>query len=109
MENTYVTITGTHNYLGMKPFKVGRVVRLTKEPDNPYDCEAIKIELPYLDTVGYVANSAHTVFEGTNSAGRLYDKIGDTAYARVMFITHSSVIARVLSEDEAKSIEFPKE
>lgn len=109
MENTYVTITGTHNYLGKKPFKVGRIVKLAKEPDNQFDCEAIKVELPYLDTVGYVANSAHTVFEGTNSAGRLYDKIGEEAYAKVMFITHSSIIARVLSAEEAKGIEFPKE
>ena len=30
------------------------------------------------------------------SAGRLYDKIDDYAYAQTMFITHSSVIALVL-------------
>lgn len=101
-EANYITVTGANNYYGKKPFKIGRVLKLEKEPDNGFDTEAVKVTLPYIDTVGYVANSVHTVYEGTYSSGRLYDKIGDTAYAEVMFITHSSVIARLLSDDEVK-------
>ena len=99
-KNILITITGANNYFGKKPFKVGRVLKLTKEPDNDFDCEAIKAILPYIGTVGYVANSIHTVYEGTHSAGRLYDKIGDNAYIKIMFITHSSAIAKLLTDEE---------
>ncbi|MBQ7974766.1 MAG: DNA-binding protein [Clostridia bacterium] len=100
MNGNYITIVGQRHYFGMKPFKVGGTVKLVKEPDNDCDSEAIRVEMPYIDTIGYVANSSHTVFDGTNSAGRIYDKIGDFAYARVCFITHSSVIADIISPEE---------
>ena len=102
MENTFVTITGVRNYYGMKPFRVGKIFRIVKEEDNDYDEEAIRAELPMIDTIGYVANSTNTVFAGTVSAGRLYDKIDDYAYAQTMFITHSSVIALVLSPEQVE-------
>lgn len=103
MENTFVTITGVRSYYGMKPFKVGKIFRIVKESDNEYDEEAIRAELPMIDTIGYVANSTNTVFAGTVSAGRLYDKIDDYAYAQTMFITHSSVIALVLSPEQVEN------
>lgn len=96
MESMYITITGLNYYFGAKPFKIDRIVKLVKEPDNENDDEAIRVELPYIDTIGYVANSTHTVYGGTQSAGRIYNKIGDTAYAQVKFITHAGVIAQVL-------------
>lgn len=99
MEDIFITITGLNHYLGMKPFKVGRKVRLVKDKENDFDSEAIRVELPYIDTIGYVANSTHTVYDGTLSAGRVYEKIAEKAVAQVMFITHSGVIAKVLSED----------
>lgn len=102
MENTFVTITGVRNYYGMKPFKVGKIFRIFKEDDNDYDEEAIRAELPMIDTIGYVANSANTVFAGTVSAGRLYDKIDDYAYGKVMFVTHSSAIVLVLDKEDVE-------
>lgn len=103
MDKTYfVTITGLNHYYGAKPFEIGRVIKLIKEPDNEYDNEAIVAFLPFIDKIGYVANSTNTVYQGTISAGRLYDKIEDYAYARVMFITHSSVIALVLDKDDVE-------
>lgn len=107
MENYFVTITGMSHYLGMNPYKVNRLVKLVKEPDNPHDPEAIRVELPFIDTIGYVANSVNTVFAGTYSAGRLYDKLEDYAYAQVMFITHSSVIAIVLQKEEVEEKDAP--
>ena len=89
----------------MKPFKVGRVVKLVKERDNEFDEDAIRVELPFIDTVGYVANSTNTVYKGTYSAGRLYDKIGDEAFAQIMFITHSSAIALILPPDEDEEVD----
>ena len=102
MENIFITITGVNHYFGMKPFKIGKVFRIVKENDNGYDNEAIRAELPMIDTIGYVANSTNTVYAGTISAGRLYDKIDEYAYAQTMFITHSGVIALVLSPDEVE-------
>ncbi len=67
MEEIFVTITGMNNYYGFKPFRVGKIFKLTKDEDNIYDCEAIRAEMPMIDTIGYVANStkpyttAHTV------------------------------------------------
>ena len=114
MENIFVTITGQNQYLGLKPFKVGRVIKLVKDRDNEFDEDAIRAELPFIDTIGYVANSTNTVYKGTYSAGRLYDKIGEEAFAQIMFITHSSAIAMILppeaddeeDEDGEDSFEF---
>ncbi len=101
MENTvFITITGVNNYYGKKPFKVGRTIKLEKEPYNEYDPTAIVVTLPYIEKIGYVANSVRTVYEGTYSAGRLYDKFDSCAYAQVVVVTHSSVIARLLSDSE---------
>ena len=99
MNEIYITITGQDYYLGMKPFKVGRRVRLVKDTENEFDSEAIRVELPYIDTIGYVANSTHTVYDGTQSAGRVYDRIGDISCAEVMFITRSGVIAKILQSE----------
>ena len=49
-----------------------------------------------------MANSIHTVYEGTLSAGRLYDKFESAAYAEVIVVTHSSVVARLLPDSEVK-------
>ena len=103
MEKTYfITITGINHYYGKKPFEIGRVIKIIKEPDNEYDKEAIVAFLPFIDKIGYVANSTNTVYDGTISAGRLYDKIEDYAYAKIMFVTHSSVIAIVLDKDDVE-------
>lgn len=99
MEATFITITGTNHYYGLKPFKISGIVKLVKDKMNDYDGDAIAVTMPYIGIVGYVANSPNTTFKGTHSAGRLYDSVGDYAYARVMFITHSSVIALVLPEE----------
>ena len=112
MSTMFVTITGIHHYYGDKPFEIGRVVRLVKEPDNKHDDDAIRVELPFIETVGYVANSTNTVYRGTYSAGRIYDKIEDAAFAEVAFITHSSVIAAVLppedvEEKETEQLDLP--
>ena len=104
----FITITGLNHYYGKKPFEVGRVFKIIKEPDNDYDDEAICAFLPFIEKIGYVANSTNTVYQGTVSAGRIYDKIEDYAYARTMFITHSSVIALVLDKDDVENSDDDK-
>ena len=108
MERILITITGLNHYLGMKPFKVNRLVKLAKEPVNPYDPEAIRVELPFIDTIGYVANSVNTVYVGTYSAGRLYDKFEAYTYAQVMVLTRSSVIAVLVPPEEVEAQDVPE-
>ena len=97
----YVTLTGLNYRYGTMPFAVGQKVRLVKEPENQADREAIRAELPGLGKVGYVANSTHTVKGDCYSAGRLYDKIGNTAVAKVKYILCDAVICKVKADTAA--------
>ena len=60
MKELYVTITGFKHYYGQTPFQVGRKIKCVKEPDNPYDTEAIRATMKHIGTVGYIANSPYT-------------------------------------------------
>ena len=109
----YVTLTGLNYRFGTAPFQVGQKVTLVKEPENAYDCEAVRAELPGLGKVGYVANSTRTVAGNCCSAGRLYDKIGDTAVAKVKYILENAVVCKVKvspvnqpAETDEDNIEF---
>ena len=92
MEKMYFTITGTCFYHGKDFFEKGMTVKLVKDPDNEYDNEAIRVELEGLGLVGYVANSPRTVVGESFSAGRLYDKIEDTAEGTVLFNVENGVL-----------------
>ena len=48
MGKVYFTLTGTQHYYGKDFLKKGMKVRLIKEPENEYDREAIRVELPGL-------------------------------------------------------------
>ena len=104
-EDMYATIVGLNNYEGNKVFKIGSVVKLVKEPDNEYDLEAIACETKYIGKTGYIANSAKTVTKGTMSAGRIYDKIDDVSFCEVKFVSHDSVIAKILTYEQIKELQ----
>ena len=97
MAKVFITLTGTKHYFGNDFLEKGTKIRLEKEPDNEYDKEAIKVTYEGLGKIGYVANSSYTVIGESMSAGRLYDKIGDVAYARVvrMFLTNLNYTLRI--------------
>lgn len=99
MRNVYITLTGTHYYYGKDFLKPGMRLKLEKEPDNKYDKEAIAVCLEGLGVIGYVANSTHTVIGECISAGRLYDKIGQTASVRIMYIVPTGVVCKVNLKD----------
>ena len=67
-------------------------VKITKDPENEFDKEAIKVEMDGLGTIGYVANSPYTVLGESISAGRLYDKIEDTAIGKVLYILPKGIL-----------------
>lgn len=92
---TYITVVGTDHYHGVDWCEKGKKLKLSKEPDNKYDKEAIRVEVPGLGKIGYVANSVKTVMGDSLSAGRLYDRIGDTALAEVEYIFEDKMICRV--------------
>ena len=92
MEEMYFTIAGCSHYYGTQFMEKGMKVKLEKEPDNPYDKEAIMVKIKGLGKCGYVANSPYTVQGESMSAGRLYDKIGDTAKAKVVLVTPHGTI-----------------
>ena len=100
----WFTITGTNHYMGKDFLEKGMKVRLEKEPDNKYDKEAIRVMMKGLGQVGYVANSPRTVIGDSFSAGRLYDRIGDTAKGKVVLVTDRGVLC-VLKKDKHPSPE----
>ena len=91
----FFTLTGTKHYYGSDFLKPGMKLELKKELDNEYDREAIVVNIDGLSQVGYVANSPYTVIGESMSAGRLYDKIGDTAIGEVVFVTDKGILCRV--------------
>lgn len=100
MEIIYFTVTGTNHYYGHEFFETGMKVRIVKEPDNEIDKEAIRVEMPGLGKCGYVANSTYTVQGESWSAGRIYDKIGDTAEGRVMYKLPRCVICSLVLNND---------
>lgn len=98
MDSIFITVTGMNHYFGSEFIEPRTVLRLTKDPDNEYDKEAIRVELEGLGKIGYVANSSYTVLGESMSAGRLYDRIGDTALAKVKYVLPKGIICKVVNK-----------
>ena len=101
----WFTITGTGLRYGQDFLEKGMKVRLEKEPDNEYDREAIKVTMKGLGQIGYVANSPKTVIGESYSAGRLYDKIGDTAKGKVFMVMEKGVLCYTEVEGQEKLVQ----
>ena len=95
MAKVFITLTGTKYYYGNDFLEKGMKLKLEKEPDNEYDKEAIKVTCEGLGKIGYVANSSYTVMGESMSAGRVYDTIGDTAYAKVVLVTAAGTLCKI--------------
>lgn len=95
MSRIYFTVTGINHYYGSDFIEPKMKVRLVKEPDNHYDREAIRVEVEGLGKIGYVANSIYTVIGESYSAGRLYDKIKNTAEGTVLHIMPKGLLCYV--------------
>ena len=95
MTKIYFTLTGTRHYYGSDFLKSGMKIQLEKEPDNKYDPEAIQVKLKGMGKIGYVANSPYTMIGESMSAGRIYDKIGKKAKAKVVLVTEHGTICSI--------------
>ena len=105
MSRIYFTLTGTNHRYGSDFIEPGMSLRLVKETDNEVDSEAISVEMEGFGQVGYVANSPYTVEGESYSAGRLYDKIGDTAAGTVLYVLQKGVLCYVetdAAEEESR-------
>lgn len=96
MNQMYFTIAGCRHYFGNNFMQKGMKVTLEKEPENEYDKEAIQVKIKGLGKCGYVANSPFSVKGESMSAGRLYDKIGDRAIGKIMFVLDGGVVCRIV-------------
>jgi len=96
MKELYFTLTGCSHYLGNKFLEKGMKIKLEKDPDNKFDKEAIKVSMKGLGTIGYVANSTYTVKGDSMSAGRLHDKIGKKAKAKVIVKLPDGAICKII-------------
>ena len=83
------------SFVGTEFLKEGMKLKLEKEPENQFDSEAILVKIKGLGKIGYVANSPYTVKGESMSAGRLYDKIGEKAKARVVFLLRDGALCKV--------------
>jgi tetratricopeptide (TPR) repeat protein len=91
---TYINITGTQYYRHFEPFRQGTVVDLIREPENPHDKYAIRVEIRG-ETVGYVANSKYTLIKEVKSARDLENV--SLKQAEVQFILLNEwVIAKLI-------------
>ncbi len=108
MEEMYFTIAGCNHYYGTEFMEKGMKVKLVKEPDNEYDKEAIQVKIKGLGKVGYVANSPYTVQGESMSAGRLYDKIGDKAKGKIVFVVGGTAVCRITDDGLEKMSEHEK-
>ncbi|MCJ8014168.1 HIRAN domain-containing protein [Paenibacillus sp. KQZ6P-2] len=96
----HIAITGTTHYFGTSFLKPGQVVHLVKDPENPYDQEAIKAVIPPIGKIGYIANSMHTVPKGCRSAGRIYDSFDQQICGVIRFIVKDLAIVELVENIE---------
>ncbi len=108
MNTIYFTLVGTNHYYGHEFMEKDMKVRLVKEHENEADKEAIRVELPGLGKVGYVSNSTWSVIGESWSAGRIYDKIGDTATGAILYKLPKFVLC-TLDEDSLLENEIIEE
>lgn len=90
---THILIIGLQTFHSRAHLRLGRILRLAKEPQNPFDEFAIRAELPYIGVVGYVAKrdslkiSLRSQIEGCKDARGIYFDFITRAYARVEFLS----------------------
>lgn len=102
MNPIYFTIAGTGHWHGSDFLKEGMTVKLTKEKDNEVDSEAIKVEMPGIGQIGYVAAGYRTRIGESYSAGRLYDKFDETASGKVVYVLDDGVLCEFIATESKK-------
>lgn len=105
MMSECVTIVGLKHYFGGVSIEKGSILLCKKESNNEKDHEAISVNLPVIEKIGYIANNTYTVLKGTQSAGRIYDKVEDKFFIKVIFIEEGVGLGHILRGDEQELTE----
>ena len=105
MKEAYITVTGTHFCYGTEMVEKGDILYLKTDTNNEYDNESIQVNHIPFGKIGYVANSVRTVIGECMSAGRLYDKIGQTAEAVVTFKSQDCIICKVVLDPSFSEVQ----
>ncbi|WP_394954119.1 hypothetical protein [uncultured Helicobacter sp.] len=92
----HILIIGLQSFGNRTLLRPHRIVRLLKDPNNPYDPYAIYAQLPYAGTIGYLANTPELLFEGCVSARGIYFDFITQGYAKVAFIAHNWAICELI-------------
>ena len=100
MGKMFFTLVGCKYYFGTDFLKPGMKLKLVKEKDNEYDSEAILVKMKGIGAIGHVANSTYTVKGDTMSAGRLYDKIGKKAKAKVVYVIPGGAVCKIIEKKQ---------
>ena len=103
MSKMFFTLVGCKYYFGTDFLKPGMKLKLVKEKDNEFDAEAILVKMKGIGAIGHVANSTYTVKGDTMSAGRLYDKIGKKAKAKVVYVIPGGAVCKIVKEKQKDS------
>ncbi len=93
MRETYVTVTGFDSRLRNTRLSVGNILHCEKDM---HGIDMIKCTLPHLGTVGYIARAPHQIAGGTNSAGRIYDRVPENFSVRIYFSAKSQLICKII-------------
>ena len=90
-----LTIVGLSHYFGSKPFETIKRVHLIKEPGNKYDKSAVAVICDRVGKCGYIANSEHTIKQGTVSASTFSKCIDRNCTAEILWYEDSFAICRL--------------
>lgn len=103
-EGTFVTVCGFSKYRGIDPFSIGARFMCRKEPENPHDDEAIRVMDDSGVTIGYLANDRSERANGTLSASRIYDRVGELFVIEVWFTTRTKIICKITNFDAMEGV-----
>ena len=92
--DTLICITGTQFYQSFDLIREGLEVDLIPEDDNEHDSDAIRVEANGM-TIGYVANSPHTMIEGVKSASEIRNKVAKKAVVMFLYL-YEYIIAKIV-------------
>ncbi|WP_296881497.1 HIRAN domain-containing protein [uncultured Methanobrevibacter sp.] len=93
-EDTLICITGTQFYQSFDLIREGLEVDLIPEDDNEHDSDAIRVEANGM-TIGYVANSPHTMIEGVKSASEIRKSAPKKAVVMFLYL-YEYIIAKIV-------------
>ena len=93
-QDTLICITGTQLYFGPEVLEEGMTVDLVRDEENEHDSDAIRVEIEG-ETVGFVANSPHTMVEGVKSASQIKEIQFDKAEIKFLYL-YEYVIAKLI-------------